>query len=198
MNSCAPASFAASFDFLRGMRRACRMRCCSSTVPGEQVNILLHHADVLRAALCCVSVRMSLPVDADAAARHVVEARNQVAQRGFARAGQGPTNGDRLPRTGRSCAGCVMHFGVVVLIMEGNVVERDFAACTSVSTFGVRRVHNRPPGSSMISRKAVDAGHAALELLGEFNDAADGVQQHVCAYSRYATKSAALSRPAHA
>ena len=55
--------------------------------PGEQVDLLLHHADGFAQALLRQRADV-LPVDADAAARYVVETRNQVAQRGFARAGR--------------------------------------------------------------------------------------------------------------
>ena len=142
--------------------------------PGEQVDFLLHHADGFAQALLrqCADV---LPVDADAAARHIVEARNQVAQRGFARAGR-PDQGNRLPRTDGHVQ-VVDDLGVVVLIVEGNVVERDFAPDIR-QHLRVRRVHNLRRGVHDF-KETVDASHAALELLGEFNDAADGVQQHV-------------------
>ena len=111
-----------------------------------------------------------LPVDEDTASRHLVEAGDEVAERRLAAAGRAD---QRQTLTGLDVkADVVEHLVVVVRVLEADVLEADGARaglqglCVLGILDGHRGVHDL--------RKALDAGHAALELLGELNDAADG------------------------
>ena len=135
----------------------------------EQVDVLLDDADVLPQALEG-DVLDVLPVDEDTASRHLVEAGDEVAERRLAAAGRAD---QRQTLTGLDVkADVVEHLVVVVGVLEADVLEADGtrAGLQGLCVLGIldghRGVHDL--------RKALDAGHAALELLGELDDAADG------------------------
>ena len=115
-----------------------------------------------------------LPVDGDAAAGHIVKPGNQVAQGGFSSAA-GAYQGHVLARAdGHVQPG--QHFVLFVVgIVEAHFLKADLPLYLAQGLgAGVvldlhRRVHD--------FAEALDAGHAALELLGEVHDAADGGEQ---------------------
>ena len=138
----------------------------------EQVDVLLHHADggaqAFQRHLADV-----LPVDEDAARRHIVKAGDQVAQGGLAaarRAHQGQ------PLAGRDVdAHIAQHLVVVVRVLEADMVEPDGAGAR-FEGHRAGRVLDVDGGVQNL-KEALDAGHAPLELLGKLDDAPDGGDQ---------------------
>ena len=114
-----------------------------------------------------------LPVDVDVAACHVVEAGDQIAQGGLAAAGGAH---QRQTLAGLDVkADVVQDLVVVIRVLEADVVEPDGtgAGLQGLCVWGVVDGH----GGVHDLSEALDAGHAALELLGELDDAADGGDQ---------------------
>ena len=111
-----------------------------------------------------------LPVDEDAASRHLVEAGDEVAQGRLAAAG-GSDQRQTLPGPDVE-ADMVQHLVVVVGVLEADVLEPD-GARAGLQGLGILGVLDGDGGVHDL-RKALDAGHAPLELLGELHDAADG------------------------
>ena len=111
-----------------------------------------------------------LPVDEDAAVRHLVKAGDQVAQSGLAAAGSAhqcqPLPGVDVQTD------IVQHLVVVIRVLKADVLEPDRAGA-GLQWHGVRGVLNGHRGVHDLG-KALDAGHAALELLGKLHDAPDG------------------------
>ena len=135
----------------------------------EQVHVLLHDADVLPQALQGDMADI-LPVDEDAAVRHLVKAGDQVAQGGLAAAGSAH---QRQPLPGVDVqTDIVQHLVVVIRVLKADVLEPDRAGA-GLQGHGVRGVLNGHRGVHDLG-KALDAGHTALELLGKFHDAPDG------------------------
>ena len=111
-----------------------------------------------------------LPVDEDAASRHFVEAGDEVAQGRLAAAGG---SDQRQTLSGPDVeADMVQHLVVVVGVLEADVLEPD-GARAGLQGLGILGVLDGDGGVHDL-RKALDAGHAPLELLGELHDAADG------------------------
>ena len=114
-----------------------------------------------------------LPVDVDVAACHIVEAGDQIAQGGLAAAGGAH---QRQTLAGLDVkADVVQDLIVVIRVLEADVVEPDGtgAGLQGLCVGGVVDGH----GGVHDLSEALDAGHAALELLGELDDAADGGDQ---------------------
>ena len=135
----------------------------------EQIHVLLDDADVLAQALQGDMLDV-LPVDVDVAAGHIIEAGNEVAQRRLAAAGGADQS---QPLAGLDVkADMMQNLVVVVRVFEADILEPDGTGaglerlCVGCVVDGDGRVHDLG--------KALDAGHAALELLGELDDAADG------------------------
>ncbi len=68
------------------------------------------------------------------------------------------------------------HLVVVVRVFKAHIAELN-AAFFHLQRFGVGGVSDLNGGVSIMSKKALDAGDAALELLGKFNNAPDGGNQ---------------------
>ena len=114
----------------------------------EQVDVLLDDADVLPQALEG-DVLDVLPVDEDAASRHLVEAGDEVAERRLAAAGRAD---QRQTLTGLDVkADMVEHLVVVVGVLEADVLEADGtrAGLQGLCVLGILDGH----GVSMISAK---------------------------------------------
>ena len=101
---------------------------------------------------------------------HIVKAGDQVAQRGLAAAGR-TDQGQILPRADLEID-MAQDFVVIVGVLKADILKLD-AALSHNERFGIggvgdihRRVHDFV--------KALNAGHAPLELLGKFHNAADG------------------------
>ena len=141
---------------------------------GEQVDILLHHADVFAQAVLG-QVGDVLPVDENASAGNVIKAGNQVAKRGLAAAAGAD---QRHPLAGVDVEVDVgQHVFVVVAVMEADVVE-GYVAAHMGQFHGVGRVLDIGCFIHDFA-EALDAGYAALKLLHEIHDAADGGQQGI-------------------
>ena len=135
----------------------------------EQVHVLLHDADVLPQALQGDMADI-LPVDEDAAVRHLVKAGDQVAQGGLAAAGSAHQR-QTLPGVDVQ-TDVVQHLVVVIRVLKADILEPDRAGA-GLQGHGVRGVLNGHRGVHDLG-KALNTGHAALELLGKFHDAPDG------------------------
>ncbi len=141
----------------------------------EQVHILLHHADVAAQAFERQPLDI-LPVDEDAALAYIIKAGYEVAQRGLARAA-GPHQRYILAG-GHRQRQVVQHRAILrVRVVEADVVKGDIALHI-FQRYGARRVGDFKRRVHDFL-KALDARHAALELLGKLHQPADGGQQHV-------------------
>ena len=138
----------------------------------EQVNILLHHANGIAQA-AQGNMADVLPVNQNLAAGHIIKARDQVAQGGFSAAGR--------PNQRQILAGAdvqvymTQHLVVVVRVFKAHIAELN-AAFFHLQRFGVGGVSDLNGGIDNV-KKALNAGHAALELLGKLHNAADGGNQ---------------------
>ena len=135
----------------------------------EQVHVLLYDTDILPQALQGDPADV-LPVNEDAAAGHLVKAGDQVAQGSFAAAG-GTHQRQTLPGADVQ-ADVVQHLVVVVRVLKAYLLE-PYLAGAGLQWHGVRGVLDGNRGVHDLG-KALDAGHAALELLGKLHDAPDG------------------------
>ena len=138
----------------------------------EQVNVLLHDADGPAQAVQRHAAHV-LAVNQDLAARHIIETGDQVAQRCLAAAGR-PDERDILARADMQI-NVAQDLVVVVGVLKADVVKVDAAVLHDQRL----RVGGIGDGDGRIHDlgKALDAGHAALELLGKFDDTADGRDQ---------------------
>ena len=135
---------------------------------GEQEHILLHDAN--RAA----QVRQLegadvLPVQQNRALAHLIEARDQLAQRGLA-AARGADQRQHLAR--RDVQIHVFQHAAALFIGEGHVFKADVAHHV-FKGLGVRRVHDIRLFAHHFL-KAVEARHAGVELLHKLRQPPDG------------------------
>ena len=131
----------------------------------EQVNVLLHDADGPAQAVQRHAAHV-LAVNQDLAARHIIEAGDQVAQRRLAAAGR-PDERDILARADVQI-NVAQDLVVVVGVLKADVVKVDAAVLHDQRL----RVGGVGDGDGRIHDlgKALNAGHAALELLGKLDD----------------------------
>ena len=135
----------------------------------EQIHVLLHDADILPQAFQGDMADV-LPIDQDAAAGHLVEAGDEVAQGGLAAARRAD---QRQPFARPDIqADVVQHLVVVVRVLKADVFKPDVTG-TGLQRYRIRDIADGHRGVHDLG-KALDAGHAALELLGKLHDAADG------------------------
>ena len=138
----------------------------------EQIDILLHHADGLAQAAQCDAAHI-LPVDQDLAARHIIKAGDQVAERGLAAAG-GADQRNILAGADFEID-MAQDLIVIIGVLKADIAEVD-AALPHLQRLRTGKVGDGDGGVHDLG-KALNAGHAALELLGKFHDAADGSDQ---------------------
>ena len=114
-----------------------------------------------------------LPVHQHRAAGHIVKARDQIAQRRFTAAAW-PNQRQAFTGTDGQID-MMQHLIVVVGVFKAHVFKLN-AAVLHFQRFGIGLVRNGNRGVHDF-RKALNAGHAALELLGKLDNAADGGNQ---------------------
>ena len=142
MNGLAWTAAAARRTSASAMSRLPR-RMLSAIVPAEQVHVLQHEAEE-RAQLVERHLADVDAVDQDPAAGDVVEAQQQVDDRGLARARRAD---DAHPLARLHLERHVLEHVVLVVVGEPHVLEDDMASSAGArgSGFGVRGVLNDPP-----------------------------------------------------
>ena len=113
-----------------------------------------------------------LPVDADAAGRHVIKAWDQAAQRAFAAAGRAD---DRNGLAGPDMQGDVLEHLLIFLIGERDVLNVDRAA-DMPERFRIRRVAQLRLRAHQLD-EAAKARKAVGEHLGKIHELAHGARE---------------------
>ena len=111
-----------------------------------------------------------LSIDQDAAAGHLVEAGDEVAQGGLA-AARGADQRQPFARPDVQ-TDVVQDLVVVVRVLKADVFKPDVTGA-GLQRYRIRGIADGHRGVHDLG-KALDAGHSALELLGKLHDAADG------------------------
>ena len=141
---------------------------------GEEMHVLLHHADVSAQRVQRVLAHV-LAVEEDSPGRDFVKAGDKTAQRAFAAAGR--------PDQSHAFAGGHVQVDVreyvfmPFLVGKADVVEGD-VALDDLHIHGARRVVDLHRHFHHLD-EALDAGQTAHELLGKLDQTADGGQQRL-------------------